>query len=190
MTVPAAMNQLSIFQTGYSGDPSWYTGVRMRLAATATPTAARKTPRTRFTISMTGLTPPLSGTVEPCGDCTGFAYNAPKGPAFPFLRGDGLSKYGWPFLLFIGVPFFARVFAPIVAEFYTVGSGLSGLHDFTLLESGLRGLVTAVLLGLLYFGVRSMERDTLAPRLGLHDRSRARTGGVQPRRVLHDFLGR
>ena len=59
------------------------------------------------------------------------------------LRKEGvtdLSKYGWPFLLFIGVPFFARVFAPIVAEFYTVGSGLSGLHDFTLLESGAAGL--------------------------------------------------
>ena len=53
------MNQFTIDHTGYSADPSWYSGVTMRWTATTRPVATRKTDKIRLTMSMIATVPPL-----------------------------------------------------------------------------------------------------------------------------------
>ena len=49
---PAAMNQFSILQTGYSSEPSWNTGVSIRVNPTAIAVNTKKPARRRFAMSM------------------------------------------------------------------------------------------------------------------------------------------
>lgn len=71
-------------------------------------------------------------------------------------------KYGWPFLLFIGVPFVATMSGSVAAFAYsTFGSGEAGSYGFALLWQGLFALTTALLLGALYLRVRQLENATL-----------------------------
>ena len=71
-----------------------------------------------------------------------------------------MSKYGWPFLLFIGVPFIARVFGSLLAGLYYAGAGPAP-DLFDGLTLGLWSLTTVLLLGVLYVQVRNTGRDTL-----------------------------
>ena len=76
-----------------------------------------------------------------------------------------MSKYGWPFLLFIGVPFFARVFGSMMAGLYQTETVIDSNTSYVVvgggLQAGLWHLTSVLLLGLLYLGVRNTERDTL-----------------------------
>ena len=72
--------------------------------------------------------------------------------------GDGLRKYFWPFLLFLGVPLVGRVV--INAYLGLLVSGLISL-DSVLLPSALSSVTTTVLLGVLYPLVRNVDQATL-----------------------------
>ena len=76
-----------------------------------------------------------------------------------------MSKYGWPFLLFIGVPFVTRAFASVVAGLYHTVGGSDAASDvfthFTHLVTGLGSLTSVLVLGALYLRVRNLEQPTL-----------------------------
>ena len=69
-----------------------------------------------------------------------------------------MRKYGWPAILFIGVPVIFIFVRSLY--FYAQDSGLF-TNDSILQHSALYGLTTVVLLGVLYLWVRNSERATL-----------------------------
>ena len=77
-------------------------------------------------------------------------------------QGDELLKYGWPFLLFMGIPFVADLSRVPTAYFYDwTSSGNAGSYEFSLWLAGVGNLATAVLLGILYPRVRNIEQATV-----------------------------
>ncbi len=70
-----------------------------------------------------------------------------------------MRKYGWPIVLFMGVPFTATIAR--IAYSMAFDSGFFS-YDSLLLPIVLRSLTTAMLLGILYQWVRSDERATLS----------------------------
>ena len=69
-----------------------------------------------------------------------------------------MRKYGWPIVLFMGVPFTAAIAR--LAYFIAFDLGFFSYDSF-LLPAVLHSLTTAILLGVLYLLVRSDERATL-----------------------------
>lgn len=69
-----------------------------------------------------------------------------------------MRKYGWPLLLFMGVPLASTV---VRTTYYAAfDSGLVS-HDSNLLPTGLGSVTTTVLLGALYPRVRNVDQATL-----------------------------
>ncbi len=69
-----------------------------------------------------------------------------------------MRKYGWPIVLFMGVPFTATIARTAYAIAFDLGFFS---YDSFLLPAVLQSLTTAMLLGVLYLRVRSDERATL-----------------------------
>lgn len=69
-----------------------------------------------------------------------------------------MRKYGWPIVLFMGLPFTARIVT--IAYYAAFDFGLFS-YNWLFLPIVLTSLTTAILLGVLYPWVRSNERATL-----------------------------
>ena len=73
-----------------------------------------------------------------------------------------MRKYGWPLVLFIGVPFVACWGRTIAWYFYDSGA-LGAIEDFRfdVLSTAVLNFATTVLLGALYLRVRRLAQNTL-----------------------------
>ena len=72
-----------------------------------------------------------------------------------------MRKYGWPLVLFVGVPFVAEIGYRVTLYVYDMSaSGSSGPYE-SLWFSGARSLTSAVVLGILYPLLRNTERSIL-----------------------------
>ena len=72
-----------------------------------------------------------------------------------------MRKYGWPLVLFVGVPFVADIGSRVTAYVYDMSaSGSSGPYA-SLWFSGAGSLTSAVVLGVLYPLLRNTERSIL-----------------------------
>ena len=69
-----------------------------------------------------------------------------------------MQKYGWPFVLFVGVPFLALNAGNVYNA--ALESGLVSRHSF-FFPGGLPGATTAVLLSILYPLMRKADQATL-----------------------------
>ena len=73
-----------------------------------------------------------------------------------------LRKYGWPLVLFVGIPFVATISRNVTANVYDLyGSDISDSFQLSLWIPGVAGFTKAVLLGVLYPRLRTTERVTL-----------------------------
>ncbi len=73
-----------------------------------------------------------------------------------------MRKYGWPLVLFVGIPFAAILGQTAATYFYDVStSGNGDSFDLSLWMLGGASLTSVVLLGTLYFWVRNSEQALL-----------------------------
>ena len=71
-----------------------------------------------------------------------------------------MRKYGWPLVLFVGIPFVATIISAPTTYFYD-RYGDPHSYELSLWIPGMSGFTSAVLLGVLYLRVRKAEQSML-----------------------------